>query len=225
MNEASGPDASESLPLRAADDAEGISGEVEGIGRADPVHIFLRAASGDHEAMGRAVTAVYDELRRIARAEARRSRTGSLQPTAIVHETYMRLCRQRSGGWRDERSFVAVAARIMRRVLVDQARSALRQRRGAGRHDQRIDDDAVICSVLVEDRRMPVMETHELLAALERSAPEEASVAECIIFGGLSIERIADLHGCSARTIDRRWRFARAWLLRALGEGRREVRS
>jgi RNA polymerase sigma factor (TIGR02999 family) len=173
---------------------------------------YRRAADGDRAALSEAITAVYEELRTMARAAARRSRTGLLQPTALVHETYLRLQAQRTGGWSDERSFLAVAARVMRRVLVDVARSLDRRSRGGGRVHEPFEEALVAVASL----ELPLLELNDAMSRLEAIAPLQSQIAELVVFGGLSIERTADLLGISTRTVDRRWRLARAWLVREI---------
>jgi RNA polymerase sigma factor (TIGR02999 family) len=153
---------------------------------------------------------VYEELRRLAHAEARRSRSVVLQPTVLVHETFLRLNRQRSGGWSDRASFMGVAARVMRQVLVDDARARQAQKRGGGREHLELEP----AMIQVEDRVLDLLQVDELLAGLGRLDADSARCAEWIVFGGLSIADCARELGCSVRSVDRLWRFARAYLLR-----------
>ena len=184
----------------------------------EPPQVFLNAAGGDHEAMNAATSAVYEALRKMAYAEASRMRDGAFQPTALVHETYMRLQKQRSGGWTDERSFLQVAARVMRRVLVDDARARLRLKRG----DDRPADSLEELQLAIEDRRLGVLDMNDLLESLAQVAEPQAHVAELIVFGGLTIDETADTLGISPRSVDRQWRLARAWFERELQSGDQE---
>lgn len=179
--------------------------------------VFLQAAQGVAGDLDNAVASVYDELRRLARAEARRARDAVLQPTALVHETYLRLRAQRSGGWSDQASFLAVAARVMRRVLVDEARSASRLRRGGDR-ERESDHETRIA---VHDEQFEVIEVSDVLDRLAASSERQARIAELFVFGGLSIDQVAAALELSPRTVDRHWRFARAWLVSELRTGAR----
>lgn len=143
------------------------------------------------------------------------------QPTALVHETYLRLRKQRQGGWTDGGSFLAVASRVMRNVLVDRARELRRLRRGGDRKQTALED----LRIGVEDEVHGVLEVHDLLELLTKVAPEQARVAELFVFGGLTLEAIAKDLDVSPRTIDRRWRFARAWLFDRLSESEPEPRE
>lgn len=181
---------------------------------APAARVFLRAAEGHAEAVGEAVSAVYDELRRLAGAEARRARGEAFQPTALVHETYLRLRQQRRGGWRDRATFLTVASRVMRNVLVDRAREFRSLRRGGDRVREPLEE----LRIGLDDQAHGVLEIHDLLERLGETCPEEASTAELFVFGGLNLDAVAEALGLSPRTVDRRWRFARAWLLDQLTE-------
>lgn len=165
---------------------------------------------------------VYTEMRAIAAKHLRSERSGhTLQPTALANEAYLRLRGIGDVQWHDRAHFFAIASRIMRRVLVDHARASLAQKRGAGAPMVQIDD------VLQGSAGMaPAMDAAALIdldRALDQLTAEEPRLSRFIelrFFGGLKIEEIAELLGCSPRTAKRDWTFARAWLLHKLQDVR-----
>jgi RNA polymerase sigma factor (TIGR02999 family) len=166
----------------------------------------------DTEAIAELLASLYPELRRIAAAQMARSSPGStLQPTALVHEAWLRLTAGDRARWRDQSHFVAAAAEAMRHILIDRAR-----RRRAARHGgelRRIDLDQVeLTSLVANDASLLVLD-----AALKRLAerhPEPAALIELHCFGGLDIADAGRVLGLSRPTAYRRWRFAEAWLRR-----------
>ncbi|MGH7149523.1 MAG: sigma-70 family RNA polymerase sigma factor [Planctomycetota bacterium] len=157
---------------------------------------------------------VYDELREIAGAFLRRERPDhTLQPTALVHEAWMRLVDAESVGWQGRAHFFGTAARAMRRILVEHARGKERLKRGGAWRRVDLDPDLMQGGEEVDldalDRAL------EKLAALSE---RPARVVELRFFSGLPVETVAEVLGVSARTVEREWRFARAWLAEALGE-------
>jgi RNA polymerase sigma factor (TIGR02999 family) len=173
-------------------------------------------SDGDADALNRLMPLVYEELRRIAAAALRREREGhTLQPTALVHEAYLRLVDQRRAEWRNRGQFLAVAAGMMRRILVDRARA-----RAAGKRSGRLarvtlrSGDAVATP--------PDIDVLDLDAALSRLASFDARksrVAELRFFAGLTVDEIAGVTGVSPATVKRDWQVARAWLFDALSAG------
>jgi RNA polymerase sigma factor (TIGR02999 family) len=139
----------------------------------------------------------------------------TLQTTALVHETYLRLVDQSRARWHDRTQFFAVAARIMRRVLVDHARRRLAAKRGGGHEAIALDPSMGIPSQPVVD---PLL-VDELLRDLERQDPRLSQVVEMKFFAGMTIEEIAEVLGVSAATVSRDWAVAKAWLGRALSGG------
>jgi RNA polymerase sigma factor (TIGR02999 family) len=184
----------------------------------------LRAwEQGDDGALERLLPMVYTEMRAIAAKHLRSERPGhTLQPTALANEAYLRLRGLGDVPWHDRAHFFAIASRIMRRVLVDHARANLAQKRGAGSPMVRVDEGL---HGLI-DGAVPAMDAAQLIdldRALDQLAAEEPRLSRFIelrFFGGLKIEEIAELLGCSPRTAKRDWTFARAWLLHKLGDGR-----
>ncbi|MFL5617255.1 MAG: sigma-70 family RNA polymerase sigma factor [Gemmatimonadaceae bacterium] len=182
---------------------------------ADVTGLLLAWGRGDQSAADRLVPAIYDELRRQAeRAMRREGVEHTLQATALVHESYLRLVDQRRVEWRSRAHFFAIASTVMRRVLVDHARARLTAKRGGG----------VAPITLAGAERGGVQETDDvdLLAlheALERLAvldPEQARLVELRYFGGLTIEETAVALTVSPATVKREWALARAWLRREL---------
>lgn len=182
----------------------------------------LREASlGHRTAFDRLLPMVYDSLRRLAARALGRERHGhTLSATALAHEAYMRLADLRQIAWQDRRHFFAMAARAMRRVLVNHAVARLAQKRGAGVAPVDIDHAAVGVDSHVED----VVAVHQALERLQAIAPEAARVVEYRVFMGLTIEETAAAIGMSPATVKRHWTTARAWLTRELvsSEGRGE---
>ena len=157
---------------------------------------------------------VYDELRRLAGAYMRREAPGqTLQPTALVHEVYLRLAGAGTP-WNDRRHFIGIAARSMRQILVERARA-----RGALKRWGRLDRVSLVESLAMSPNgstdMLPALD--EALSRLERLDPEQARIIELRFFAGLTVEEAADALGISAATLKRRWSLARAWLFRELG--------
>ena len=173
-------------------------------------------SGGDRAALERLLPIVYGELRRLAGRELRRERTGhTLQPTALVHELYVRLVDQRRASWENRAQFFAVAAQLMRRILVDHARARLAAKRGGSSPRVSLDEggDAI------DETIAPAFEVLAVDRALTRLAtldPEQARIVELRFFSGLSVEETAHVLGRSPRTIKREWRLAKAWLYQHL---------
>src|SRR4051812_1138173 len=158
---------------------------------------------------------VYDELRRIAAGYMRRERPGqTLQPTALVHEAYMRLARAGTP-WHDQKHFVGIAARSMRQILVERARARGAQKRWAGLNRVSLSDSLAIAAD--PETILPALD--DALTRLESIDPEQSRIVELRFFAGLSIEETADAIGVSPATLKRRWSLARAWLFRELAGG------
>jgi RNA polymerase sigma factor (TIGR02999 family) len=155
---------------------------------------------------------VYNELRRLAAAYMRRERPGqTLQPTALVHEAYMRLARAGTP-WHDKRHFVGIAARSMRQILVERARARGAQKRWAGLNRVSLSDS--LAAATDPEPMLPALD--EALTRLEAIDAEQARIVELRFFAGLSIEETADALDISPATLKRRWALARAWLFREL---------
>ena len=173
----------------------------------EPTPQTERDSPTSDELLGR----VYDELRRLATSYLRRERVDhTLQPTALVHEAYLRLAAQ-DVSWRNREHFVSVAAQMMRRVLVDHARGHVRDKRGGGLKLAIADMD---CLAPAEGNDLLALD--EALQRLARRYPQKSRVVELRFFGGLSIEETARVLQVSDSTVERDWKFARAWLAREL---------
>jgi RNA polymerase sigma factor (TIGR02999 family) len=175
--------------------------------------LLRRWQTGQHDALDDLLSLVYRELKALARTQLKRERSGhTLQPTALVHEAFLRLVDQRRVDWRDRGHFYAIAAQAMRRVLVDHARRRLAQKRGAG-PDLVALGPGLDVSVPEPVRLLALDDALCALAALD---PRQAGIVELRYFGGLSVEDIASALGVSAATVKREWASARLWLQREL---------
>jgi RNA polymerase sigma factor (TIGR02999 family) len=174
------------------------------------------AAAGSLKAAAELLPLVYDELRKLAAARLADEKPGqTLQPTALVHEAYVRLVGgEQPQDWNGRGHFFAAAAEAMRRILVETARRKGRARHGGGR--ARIDLDAVeLAADETDDRLLAIDEALTLLATED---PDAAEVVKLRFFAGLTAEQAADALGISLRSANSHWAFARAWLFRRLGE-------
>src|SRR5678815_2010380 len=175
----------------------------------DDVTRLLRAWSdGDQQALNDLMPAVYTEVRKLARSYLRRERPDhTLQPTALVNEAYLRLIDQRQVRWNNRAHFFGIAAQMMRRVLVDHARSRKADKRGSGEAAVVLDEALEIANV----QNVDVVAVDEALAALAALDERQARIVELRFFGGLSIEETAEVVGLSPATVKREWAAARAW--------------
>jgi RNA polymerase sigma factor (TIGR02999 family) len=174
--------------------------------------LLLAWRGGDRAASDELLTHLYQELRRLARSQLARERGDhTLQPTALVHEAYLRLVEVERVEWQSRAHFLSMAARTMRRVLVDHARKRGAAKREAGRRITLEPELAVTPAPDVE-----VLELDRALQALAEVDPERAQIVEMRFFAGLTIEEIAGVLELSPRTVKRRWRASRAWLYEAL---------
>lgn len=201
-----------SAPAAAPAPAAVTSGETA----REVTRLLAELRAGDRRALEQLIPVVYAELRELASRYLRRERQEhTLQPTALVHEVYMRLAGhvgQHGADWRDRSHFFGIAARVMRQVLVDYARANDAAKRGAGQVRVTLDEAHGVAAA-------PAIELTALEAALTRLAaldPEQARLVELRFFAGLTVEETAEVVGRSARTVKREWRSARAWLHREL---------
>jgi RNA polymerase sigma factor (TIGR02999 family) len=180
--------------------------------RRSPVTGLLHAwGRGDPDALNALIPLVHDELRRLARRHLARERPGhTLQPTALVNEAYIRLAKERGIQWNDREHFLAVAAQLMRFILVDHARKRHNQKRGGGAPQVQLDMD------VIDARAGDVVAIDQALTDLAKIDERKARVVEMRVFGGLTVEESARLLDVSVETVGRDWRFARAWLQREL---------
>jgi RNA polymerase sigma factor (TIGR02999 family) len=181
---------------------------------------LLKAWSGgDQAALARLAEHVYPELRLMARRYMKNERLGNtLQATALVHEVYVRLIDVTKVEWQERAQFFAMAAQMMRRILVDAARARRSQKRGGAAPKVNIDETAVLSSV--PDRSILALD--EALTMFSRLAPRQAKIVELRYFGGLTEEEIVAALKISSRTVRRDWHLAKAWLLRELSHTTRE---
>ena len=174
--------------------------------------------AGDPLAGERLLPAVYAELRRLAARAMRREVAGhTLQPTALVHEAYLRLTDQRRVEWHNRVQFLGVAAQVMRRVLVDHARARLAAKRGSGAAMLALGDGGAAASAVPLERVLDVLTLQGALDRLAELDAEQARLVELRYFGGLTIEETAEVLGVSPATVKREWAVARCWLRRELG--------
>jgi RNA polymerase sigma factor (TIGR02999 family) len=155
---------------------------------------------------------IYEELRSMAAGHLRNERGGhTLQPTALVHETYLRLLGQRTG-LKNRAHFLALSARMMRRILVTYAHNRGAQKRGGDAERVALDDALGV----FEEKELPALEVNQALTALEQRDPRQAHIVELRFFGGLSVEETAEVLGISTATVKREWKVAKIWLRREM---------
>jgi len=172
-------------------------------------------AAGDHHAADELMPLVYDEFRQLAGEYLRQeTRAHTLQPTALVHEAYMRLIDQTRVNWQGRTHFFAVGAQAMRRILVDHARGKARDKRGGGWHRMALDEQLMVSRHSDAD----VLAVDEAIDKLAKLDPRQARIVELRFFGGLTVEEVAELLGVSKRTVENEWKIIRAWMRRELAE-------
>jgi RNA polymerase sigma factor (TIGR02999 family) len=170
-------------------------------------------SNGDPEALDGLMQIVYNELRRLANHYLRSERPDhTLQPTALVHEAYLRLTGQNQVHWQNRAHFFGVAAQMMRRVLVDHARANCRAKRGGPKY--KVSFDETLNLYQKEDAQ--IVELDEALARLAQIDSRKSEVVELRYFGGMSVEETAEVLGVSCNTVIRDWNMAKAWLYREL---------
>lgn len=158
---------------------------------------------------------VYDQMRGLARSMLNQESPGNtLQPTALVNETYLRMADQTRVDWRGKTHFFAIGAKMMRRILVDHARGKKRQKRGGGMHRIPLDDDVRVTNRSDED----VLAIEAALIKLAELDARQAQIVELRFFGGLTVEEVAEVLNVSKRTVESDWTMVRAWLRRELTE-------
>jgi RNA polymerase sigma factor (TIGR02999 family) len=179
-----------------------------------PDEILARLERGEPGAAAELLPLVYTALRGLARNFMARERPGTLQTTALVHEAYLRIAGARGDGWSGRAHFFGAAAEAMRRILVERARARGRLKRGGDRG--RLDLDRL--DLAAEESSADVVAVDEAVGKLAREDPRAADVVRLRFFAGLDVPEIAAVLGVAPRTVKREWVFARAWLLRELGE-------
>lgn len=177
--------------------------------------LLSNARRGDRAAVDELTTLVYKELRRIAESFLRSERPShTLQATALIHEVYLRLLEQKNVDWGDKAHFLSIAARMMRRILVDYARKRRATKRGWN-GQVTLNDDLHGRAFPIED----IIAVDEALERLRGLDERQAEIVEMKFFAGLSIEEMSSVLDTSSATVKREWRTARAWLRTALGRG------
>ena len=172
--------------------------------------LLIAWSDGEREALERLVPLVYDDLRRLAAGYMGRETPGhALQPTALVHEAYVRLIDQRRVQWRNRAHFFGVAANMMRRILVDDARRRRAEKRGGAAERVTLVGDEIAAP---DQRDIDVLALHEALERLAAFDPQQERIVELRYFGGLTIEETAEVVSLSPATVVREWTIAKAWL-------------
>ena len=174
------------------------------------VTLLLRTLrGGDADAAARLMALIYPELRRIAQVQFRREREGhDLQPTALVHEAFLRLVAHEHHTWENRGRFFAAAANVMRRILIEHARARTAKKRDAAHTRIPLDDTLT----LTREQSADLLDLDQALTELEELSPRQARVVELRYFSGLSVPEIAGALGLNPRSVDRDWATARAWL-------------
>ena len=183
----------------------------------DVTQLLVAWGNGDHAARDALMPVVYEELHRLARRYMRRESPGhTLQTSALVNEAFLRLVDQRNVHWQNRAHFFGIAAQMMRRILVDYARSRSYAKRGGGGPALSLDEGLIVS----EERSAEVVAVHEALEELARFDARKCQIVELRFFGGLSAEETAEVLGVSPGTVNRDWSLAKAWLRREIGSGR-----
>jgi RNA polymerase sigma factor (TIGR02999 family) len=179
----------------------------------DVTRLLLAWSGGDREALEKLLPLVYSELRRRAESQMRRERSEhTLQPTALVHEAYLKLVDQQGVAWKDRTHFFAVASRAMRQILVDHARRRRTEKHG-GREVRLSVEDVELAT---EPRSLDLLALDLALDRLAALDERQSRLVELRVFAGLTIEEAADVLGCSHATVSRDWKHAEAWLHREM---------
>jgi RNA polymerase sigma factor (TIGR02999 family) len=186
-------------------------------GPEDMTTLLVRASEGDSRAADELLPLVYGKLRALAAELMQRERVDhTLQPTALVHEAYLKLIDQTRARWEDRAHFFSVAAQALRRILVDHARGHARVKRGGARTKMQLDEGLIAAY----EQTIDLLELDDAMDRLAEQDGQRARVVELRFFGGLTIEEAASVLDVSTRTVERQWRYARAWLYRELSDAR-----
>jgi RNA polymerase sigma factor (TIGR02999 family) len=181
--------------------------------RSDVTELLVAWSNGNQAARDQLMTAVYDELHRLARRYMRRESPGhTLQTSALLNEAFLRLVDQKNVHWQNRAHFFGIAAQMMRRILVDYARSRNYEKRGGGARALSLDEALIVSDARNEE----VVNVHEALERLTEFDSRKGQIVELRFFGGLSIEETAEVLGVSRGTVMRDWTLAKAWLRREL---------
>ena len=176
--------------------------------------LLKRYSNGDPDALAELIPQIYDRLRRLASSYLQSERSDhTLQTTALVHEAYLRLVDQKQVDWNNRNHFFAVAAQMMRRILVDHARKHHAFKRGGSFTRISLDEAAVVC----REQPQELIAVDELLTRLASLDPQGSRLVELRFFAGLSLEETAEVMGLSTAKVRREWSIAKAWFTRELG--------
>jgi RNA polymerase sigma-70 factor (ECF subfamily) len=174
--------------------------------------LLIDVGNGDNSALNQILPLIYDELRRLAGSYMRHERRDhTLQPTALVHEAYLRLIDQRRADWKNRAQFFGLAANMMRRVLVNHARD-----RAAGKRGGNTPRVTLSLAGELDQPEVDVIAVDEALGKLAELDPRKSRIVEFKFFTGLTTEEIGEVLGISTTTVEREWKFSRAWLFNAL---------
>lgn len=181
--------------------------------RSDVTELLVAWSNGNQAARDQLMSAVYDELHRLARRYMRRESPGhTLQTSALLNEAFLRLVDQKNVQWQNRAHFFGIAAQMMRRILVDYARSRNYEKRGGGARPLSLDESLIVSDARNEE----VVNVHEALERLTEFDLRKGQIVELRFFGGLSIEETAEVLGVSPGTVMRDWTLAKAWLRREM---------
>jgi len=176
----------------------------------DITQMLIELTDGNTEVVNQILPRIYDELRKLASSYLRRERADhTLQPTALVHEAYMKLIDQKKVHWQNRAHFFGIAAQVMRRILLDHARKHNADKRGGEAEKLPIEEEILVVS---HEKSAELIALDDALETLAKMDPQKAKIVELRYFGGLSIEETAEVMGVSVPTINRQWRMAKAWL-------------
>ena len=198
----------------------------------DVTGLLVAWSEGDKDALDRLTPLVYDELRRIAHRYMKREAAGhTLQTTALVNEAYLRLAGRPIADLESRKHFFAIAARVMRQILVDHARTRRSAKRGGGARPASLDETGALtleqavgllaqnAPALTPERAADLVALDEALSELETRSHEKSRVVELHHFLGLTFDEVAEVMGLSSRTVKRHWESAKAWLHHAISKG------
>jgi len=172
--------------------------------------MLIELTDGNQEVVNQILPHIYDELKRLASSYLRRERPDhTLQPTALVHEAYMKLIDQKRVQWQNRAHFFGIAAQVMRRILMDHARKHQADKRGGDAEKLPIEEVILVVS---HEKSAELIALDDALKELAKMDEQKARIVELRYFGGLSIEETAEVMGVSVPTINRQWRVAKAWL-------------
>ena len=172
--------------------------------------MLIELTDGNSEVVNQILPHIYDELRKLAGSYLRRERSDhTLQPTALVHEAYMKLIDQKQVKWQNRAPFFGIAAQVMRRILMDHARKHKAEKRGGEADKLPLEEEILLVS---QESSSQLIALDDALKALAELDPQKAKIVELRYFGGLSIEETAEVTGVSVPTVNRQWKTAKAWL-------------